>query len=61
MRTTSIDAMFIRVHRSYIVRIDQVTQLEPYSKENYLLKLKTGVTLKVTRNGLKSLKEKFNF
>jgi two-component system LytT family response regulator len=43
------------------VRIDQVTQLEPYSKENYLLKLKTGVTLKVSRNGLKSLKDKFNF
>jgi two-component system, LytTR family, response regulator len=55
------DARFIRVHRSYIVRIDQVTQLEPYSKENYLLKLKTGVTLKVSRNGLKSLKDKFNF
>jgi two-component system LytT family response regulator len=43
------------------VRIDQVTQLEPYSKENYLLKLKNGVTLKVSRNGLKSLKDKFNF
>ncbi len=55
------DTKFIRVHRSYIVRIDQVTQLEPYSKENYLLKLKNGVTLKVSRNGLKSLKEKFNF
>jgi len=55
------DTRFIRVHRSYIVRIDQVTQLEPYSKENYLLKLKSGVTLKVSRNGLKSLKDKFNF
>jgi two-component system LytT family response regulator len=55
------DTKFIRVHRSYIVRIDQVTQLEPYSKENYLLKLKSGVTLKVSRNGLKSLKDKFNF
>jgi two-component system LytT family response regulator len=55
------DTRFIRVHRSYIVRIDQVTQLEPYSKENYLLKLKNGVTLKVSRNGLKSLRDKFNF
>jgi two-component system LytT family response regulator len=55
------DTKFIRVHRSYIVRIDQVTQLEPYSKENYLLKLKSGITLKVSRNGLKSLKDKFNF
>jgi two-component system LytT family response regulator len=55
------DTKFIRVHRSYIVRIDQVTQLEPYSKENYLLKIKSGVTLKVSRNGLKTLKDKFNF
>ena len=55
------DTRFIRVHRSYIVRIDQVTQLEPYSRENYLLRLKSGVSLKVSRNGLKSLKDKFNF
>lgn len=52
---------FIRVHRSYIVRIDQVVQLEPYSKDNYLLKLKNGTALKVSRNGLKTLKDKLNF
>jgi two-component system, LytTR family, response regulator len=52
---------FIRVHRSYIVRIDQVTQLEPYSKENFVLKLKNGTSLKISRNGLKNLKDKFNF
>ncbi|MBN1415431.1 MAG: LytTR family transcriptional regulator DNA-binding domain-containing protein [Bacteroidales bacterium] len=54
-------SLFIRVHRSYIVRVDQVVQLEPYSKDNYVLKLKNGVSLKVSRNGLKSLKEKLNF
>ncbi len=52
---------FIRVHRSFIVRIDQVVQLEPYSKDNYLLKLKNGTALKVSRNGLKNLKDKLNF
>jgi two-component system LytT family response regulator len=52
---------FIRVHRSYIVRIDQVVQLEPYAKENYILKLKNGTSLKVSRNGLKNIKDKFNF
>jgi two-component system LytT family response regulator len=52
---------FIRVHRSYIVRIEQVVQLEPYSKDNYLLKLKNGTALKVSRNGLKNLKDKLNF
>jgi len=55
------ESKFIRVHRSYIVRIDQVVQLEPYAKDNYILKLKNGVTLKVSRNGLKNLKDKFNF
>jgi two-component system, LytTR family, response regulator len=55
------ESRFIRVHRSYIVRIDQVTQLEPYGKDSYVLKLKNGTALKVSRNGLKNLKENFNF
>jgi two-component system LytT family response regulator len=55
------NSRFIRVHRSYIVKIDQVTQLEPYGKDSYVLKLKNGATLKVSRNGLKNLKENFNF
>jgi two-component system LytT family response regulator len=52
---------FIRVHRSYIVRLDQIVQLEPYAKDNYILKLKNGTALKISRNGLKNLKDKFNF
>jgi two-component system LytT family response regulator len=55
------ESKFIRVHRSYIVRIDQVVQLEPYAKDNYVLKLRNGNTLKISRNGLRNLKEKFNF
>jgi two-component system LytT family response regulator len=52
---------FIRVHRSYIVRIDQVMQLEPYGKDTYVAKLKNGVTLKVSKSGLKNLKQKLHF
>ena len=55
------ETKFIRVHRSYIVRMDQVVQLEPYAKDNYIMKLKNGTTLKISRNGLKNLKDKFNF
>jgi two-component system LytT family response regulator len=55
------ESKFIRIHRSYIVKIDQVVQLEPYAKDNYILKLKNGSTLKISRNGLKNLKDKFNF
>ncbi len=52
---------FIRVHRSYIVRIDQVVQLEPYAKDSYVAKLKGGVTIKVSKSGLKSLRGKLDF
>ncbi|MFO7658426.1 MAG: response regulator [Bacteroidales bacterium] len=54
-------SVFIRIHRSYIVKIDQVVQLEPYSKDNYAAKLKNNVTLKVSKSGLKNLKEKLHF
>ncbi len=52
---------FVRIHRSFIVRIDQVLHLEPYAKDNYIAKLKNGTALKVSRNGLRNLKEKLNF
>jgi two-component system LytT family response regulator len=54
-------SVFIRVHRSYIVHVDHVVQLEPYSRDNFVLKLKNGVALRVSRSGLKSLKEKLSF
>lgn len=52
---------FLRVHRSYIIRIDQVSQLEPYGKDSYVARLKDGATVKISKSGLKSLKEKLNF
>jgi two-component system LytT family response regulator len=54
-------SVFIRVHRSYMVHVDQVIQLEPYSRDNFVIKLKNGVALRVSRSGLKSLKEKLSF
>lgn len=55
------DASFVRVHRSYIVKIDQVSMIEPYSKENYIMKLKNGAHIRISRKGLKNIREKFNF
>lgn len=52
---------FLRVHRSYIVRIDQVNQLEPYGKDSYVVRLKDSTAIKISKSGLKSLKEKLNF
>jgi two-component system LytT family response regulator len=52
---------FIRVHRSYIVRIDQVVQLEPYEKDNYIAKLRGGASVKVSKSGMKNLKGALDF
>lgn len=52
---------FMRVHRSYIIRLDQVVQLEPYGKDNYVAKLKDGPSVKISKSGFKNLKEKLNF
>ncbi len=52
---------FMRVHRSYIIRLDQVVQLEPYGKDSYVAKLKDGPSVKISKSGFKALKEKLNF
>ena len=52
---------FLRVHRSYIIRIDQVNQLEPYGKDSYVARLMDGTIVKISKSGLKILKEKLNF
>lgn len=48
---------FCRIHRSYLVRIDQIAQLQPYEKDNWIVILKSGESLKVSRNGFKLLKK----
>ncbi|KYG83644.1 LytR/AlgR family response regulator transcription factor [Roseivirga echinicomitans] len=48
---------FIRVHRSHIVSIKHIEKLELYEKDSYLLSLKTGSQLPVSRSGHSKLKE----
>ncbi len=52
---------FMRVHRSYIIRLDQVERLEPYGKDSYIAKLKNGPSVRISKSGFKNLKEKLNF
>ena len=52
---------FIRVHRSYIVRIDQISQLEQYGKESYLVIIKNGTKLPVSKSGYKRIKTELDF
>jgi len=52
---------FLRVHRSYIVRIDQIAKIEPYEKSSYLLILKSGGRVPVSRSGYSRLKEVLDY
>ncbi len=47
---------FVRTHRSYIVSIQQVTRIDPYEKENYLVILKSGEKVPVSKTGYGKLK-----
>jgi two-component system, LytTR family, response regulator len=52
---------FSRIHRSYIVRVDQIAQLQQYEKESYVAILHDKTKLKVSKSGYKNLKEMLNF
>lgn len=52
---------FVRIHRSYIVRIEEINRIEPYTKDNHVAVLHSGDKLPVSRTGYKHLKEELNF
>lgn len=52
---------FVRIHRSYIVRVEEIKRIEPYGKENHVAILQSGDKLPVSRAGLRQLKEELNF
>ncbi|MVT11516.1 LytR/AlgR family response regulator transcription factor [Chitinophaga tropicalis] len=47
---------FARVHRSYMLNVNQVTRIEPYEKENHLAILRSGVKVPVSKTGYPRLK-----
>ena len=49
---------FVRIHRSFIVNVNEVTNIELYEKESYRVHLKSGQTLKASVNGYKLLKDR---
>ncbi len=48
---------FIRIHRSYIVNVEEVSKIELYEKETYRVYLKNGIVLKASSAGYKLMKE----
>ena len=52
---------FVRVHRSYIANITRIERIEPYEKSNFILILKDGNKVPVSRGGMQVLKENLDF
>lgn len=52
---------FVRVHRSYIVNVTNIERIEPYEKSNYILILKDGNKVPVSRSGMQVLKDNLDF
>lgn len=52
---------FIRIHRSYIVRIQEIAEIQQYEKESYLVILHDKTKLKVSKSGYKNIRETLRF
>ncbi|SDL07732.1 two-component system, LytT family, response regulator [Catalinimonas alkaloidigena] len=51
------DQQFVRVHRSYIVQVQQITQIDPYQKDTYVAILRSGAQVPISRTGYPRLRE----
>jgi two-component system LytT family response regulator len=52
---------FTRIHRSYIVKVDEINELQQYEKESYVVILHDKTKLKVSKTGYRTLKGVLNF
>ncbi|MDX5340860.1 MAG: LytTR family DNA-binding domain-containing protein [Cyclobacteriaceae bacterium] len=48
---------FARVHRSFLINVNGVTGIEPYERETYLVKLKNGEKIPVSKTGYARLRQ----
>jgi two-component system LytT family response regulator len=54
---SSLDpAEFVRVHRSYIIRLSQLTRIEPLEKDTHVALLKSGAKIPLSKSGYTKLK-----
>jgi two-component system LytT family response regulator len=49
-------ARFVRVHRSYIMQLSQLTRIEPLEKDTHVALLKSGVRIPLSKSGYTKLK-----
>ena len=48
---------FVRVHRSYLINLQELTRIEPLEKDNHVALLKSGTRLPLSQSGYSRLKE----
>lgn len=54
----TLDAsQFVRVHRSYLLNLQELTKIEPLEKDNHVALLKSGVRIPLSQSGYGKLKE----
>jgi two-component system LytT family response regulator len=49
-------SQFVRVHRSYIMNLQQLTKIEPLEKETYVALLKSGAKVPLSKSGYVRIK-----
>lgn len=50
-------AKFVRVHRSYLINLNEITKIEPYERDNYLVLLRGGEKVPVSKTGYSRLRQ----
>ncbi|MDR7129070.1 two-component system LytT family response regulator [Algoriphagus sp. 4150] len=50
-------ARFVRVHRSYLINLNEITKIEPYERDNYLVILRDGLKVPVSKTGYSRLRQ----
>ncbi len=50
-------AKFARVHRSYLINLNEITKIEPYERENYMVILRSGEKVPVSKTGYSRLRQ----
>ena len=50
---THLDSQqFVRIHRSYLVNLSQISEIQQYEKESWMVLTKQGAKIKVSKAGL---------
>lgn len=48
---------FVRVHRSYMINLKELTRIEPMEKDSFIVRLRSGEQVPVSKSGYSRLKE----